>query len=213
MQILKRYRFCRHDIHAIVDLLRVWLERPTVRRQSLSSLEQVLVALRFYRTGSFQIVLGDAGSISQPSVFLCSSIPTKNTQNMNYTVTIISLITALSHMRSYHKTMTAITEADRKKITVGWSRLRLKHQMLRFTTKDRDPSSYVKLFQEICMHHLPYSSCKKSAVMTHVAHSIAILESKMTEQVQGPSLETDECENFIRILRWHTLCCVWSMKW
>lgn len=33
----------------------------------LSPIEQLLLALRFYATGSFQIVIGDLGKVSQPS--------------------------------------------------------------------------------------------------------------------------------------------------
>lgn len=67
-QILRRYRFRRQNIDEIVGMLQVRLRRATVRSQALSAQEQVLLALRFYATGSMQIVVGDAGGVSQPSV-------------------------------------------------------------------------------------------------------------------------------------------------
>jgi hypothetical protein len=40
----------------------------TLRSQALTVHEQVLIALRYYATGSMQLVVADTGSISQPSV-------------------------------------------------------------------------------------------------------------------------------------------------
>jgi hypothetical protein len=34
----------------------------------MTPLEQILVALRYYATGSMQIVIGDTGHLSQPSI-------------------------------------------------------------------------------------------------------------------------------------------------
>ena len=58
-ELHSRYRFRRPDILRIVDLLRNDLEFGNRRRDTLSAEMQVLVALRFYASGSFQNVLGD----------------------------------------------------------------------------------------------------------------------------------------------------------
>jgi len=68
LQILQRYRFDRETINEIVDMIRPALTRRTGRSQALSALEQVLVTLRFYATGSMQQVVADTGAISQSSV-------------------------------------------------------------------------------------------------------------------------------------------------
>ncbi len=67
-QILKRYRFHRNDIAYILELIEPQLRRRTGRSQSLTPREQLLVALRFYATGSIQLLVGDAGGLSQSSV-------------------------------------------------------------------------------------------------------------------------------------------------
>ncbi|XP_069102654.1 putative nuclease HARBI1 [Argopecten irradians] len=59
-QIRARYRFSRENIVYIADLIRERVERPTKRSNALSVEMQVLIALRFYASGSFQQVLGDA---------------------------------------------------------------------------------------------------------------------------------------------------------
>jgi len=46
------------------------LEFPTTRNQCLTPMNQLLVALRFYATGSFQLVVGDTFAISKTTVCL-----------------------------------------------------------------------------------------------------------------------------------------------
>ncbi|XP_064643104.1 putative nuclease HARBI1 [Lineus longissimus] len=55
----QRYRFSRASIEYITDLIRDQLERPTKRSHSLSPEQQVMLALRFYATGSFVQVISD----------------------------------------------------------------------------------------------------------------------------------------------------------
>lgn len=67
-ELLMRYRLPRHCILELCDLLKPDLERPTSRSHALLVSTQVLTALRFYATGSFQRVDGDVHGISQASV-------------------------------------------------------------------------------------------------------------------------------------------------
>ena len=55
-------------IHYIEGLIRNFVSRQTKRSQALSPLDQLLLALRFYGTGSMQVVLGDANGVCQSSV-------------------------------------------------------------------------------------------------------------------------------------------------
>ncbi len=67
-QILRRYRFDRDGIAYIEDLIGGALLGATQRSNALTPSEQILSALRYYATGSMQIVLGDASGVSQPSI-------------------------------------------------------------------------------------------------------------------------------------------------
>ena len=49
------------------ELLGPDLRRRTNRNQSLTTLERIILALRFFATGSMQQVVGDTIRVSQPS--------------------------------------------------------------------------------------------------------------------------------------------------
>ncbi|MCL4157690.1 UNVERIFIED_CONTAM: hypothetical protein GTU68_037841 [Idotea baltica] len=65
---LKRYRLSKNSYRFVHDTLHHHLERNTNRSQSLSPMDQILSALRYYACGSFQIVVGDTYGLSQASV-------------------------------------------------------------------------------------------------------------------------------------------------
>ena len=58
-EVKSRYRFSRDSIQYITDTLASDLERPTERNHALKPQEQVLVALRFFASGSFLELVGD----------------------------------------------------------------------------------------------------------------------------------------------------------
>lgn len=66
--IICKYRLPRHNIIDLCGRFNRDLRRPTLRSRPLPVSLQVMVALRFYATGSFQTVLGDVHRISRPSV-------------------------------------------------------------------------------------------------------------------------------------------------
>jgi len=70
-ELISRYRLPRMCITELCDLLATELQRTTARSCALPVSTQVLVALRFYATGSMQRVAGDLHGISQPSVSRC----------------------------------------------------------------------------------------------------------------------------------------------
>ena len=70
-ELVSRYRLSRHCIIDLCDLLAADLERSTTRSNALSVSTQVLVALRYFATGSFQRVAGDLHGVSQSSVSRC----------------------------------------------------------------------------------------------------------------------------------------------
>ena len=67
-ELRSRYRFGRESIEVLVDLLRDDLERATARNHALSTTVQVLVALRFFASGSFLQVIGDTIGLSKSTV-------------------------------------------------------------------------------------------------------------------------------------------------
>ncbi|XP_068737172.1 putative nuclease HARBI1 [Montipora capricornis] len=58
-ELKSRFRFGRDSIIFLVELLREDLEQQTSRNHALSPAVQVLVALRFFASGSFLQVIGD----------------------------------------------------------------------------------------------------------------------------------------------------------
>ncbi|XP_028415792.1 putative nuclease HARBI1 [Dendronephthya gigantea] len=67
-QLRARYRFGRNAINYITNLLYDDLVRDTQRGHALSPDSQVLIALRFYATGSFLQVVGDTFGVDKGTV-------------------------------------------------------------------------------------------------------------------------------------------------
>ena len=67
-ELRSRYRFGRECIEFLVALLRDDLQRPMSRNHTLSTTVQVLVALRFFASGSFLQVIGDTLGLSKSTV-------------------------------------------------------------------------------------------------------------------------------------------------
>ncbi len=64
----QRCRFDRAGLRFITDLLSPQLQSATKRNFAIPPVLQVYAALRFYASGSFQLVSGDTVSLSQPSL-------------------------------------------------------------------------------------------------------------------------------------------------
>lgn len=69
--LVSTYGFPRQFICYLVELLGASLSRPTQRSRAISPETQVLAALGFYTSGSFQTRMGDAIGISQASMSRC----------------------------------------------------------------------------------------------------------------------------------------------
>lgn len=68
IDLYARYRFRRQDIIDLVDVVQGDIDRAFTRLGSLPALLQVMVALRFYACGCFQIVVGDIFGIDKSTV-------------------------------------------------------------------------------------------------------------------------------------------------
>lgn len=70
-ELISRYRLPRHLIVDLCDKFNDELQRKSMRNHALPVATQILVALRYYATGSMQRVDGDLHGVSQPSVSRC----------------------------------------------------------------------------------------------------------------------------------------------
>lgn len=68
IHLLRNYRFPRREILWLCEELEQDIGRVTRRCHAISTHTQVLAALRFYASGSFQSVIGDSCGLSQTSV-------------------------------------------------------------------------------------------------------------------------------------------------
>ncbi|GBM06045.1 hypothetical protein AVEN_49428-1 [Araneus ventricosus] len=62
-----RSRLNKDTAESLIQMLDDTLSAPSEKNYALSSTEKVLIALRYYATGSFQLVLGDLAKVSQSS--------------------------------------------------------------------------------------------------------------------------------------------------
>jgi len=64
-EMYKRYRFSRDGIRFICDLIGEDIRRPTMRSNALLPVHAVCIALQYFATGTFQMVVGDAIRVEQ----------------------------------------------------------------------------------------------------------------------------------------------------
>ncbi|XP_053552478.1 putative nuclease HARBI1 [Bombina bombina] len=69
--LMTNYGFSRQFIDYLVELLSGSLTRPTQRSRAISPETQIMAALGFYTSGSFQTRMGDTIGISQASMSRC----------------------------------------------------------------------------------------------------------------------------------------------
>ncbi|XP_031558424.1 putative nuclease HARBI1, partial [Actinia tenebrosa] len=67
-ELRMRYRFGRQSIIFITNLIYDDLKRKTKRNHALCPIDQVLIALRFYASGSFLQVIGDTVGVDKATV-------------------------------------------------------------------------------------------------------------------------------------------------
>ncbi|CAH2109172.1 unnamed protein product [Euphydryas editha] len=63
-----RYRFNKNTVIHLSDIISPALAPVTHRKYTLSVLEQIFIALRFYATGTFQGVIGDDINVRKTTV-------------------------------------------------------------------------------------------------------------------------------------------------
>ncbi|XP_066602161.1 putative nuclease HARBI1 [Prorops nasuta] len=69
IEFKKRFRFSKESvIHGILPLCEKKLSRSSNRGLPITPVLQLLIALRYYATSSFQLIMGDVAHVSQPTV-------------------------------------------------------------------------------------------------------------------------------------------------
>ena len=66
-QFVQRFRLSKESFHELLELIGPDLQRRRRRSNSLNTIEQLGIALRFYASGSFQLVVGNTCGVSQSS--------------------------------------------------------------------------------------------------------------------------------------------------
>lgn len=66
--LLQHYRLPRHEILQLCEEIGPQIRRRTSRTRAIPVHTQILVALRFFASGTFQNVVGDTVGLSQPSI-------------------------------------------------------------------------------------------------------------------------------------------------
>ena len=80
-QLLERYRFRRNDIMWLSDKFGAELEHRNQRKGVVPAYMQVMVALRVFATGAFQLDVGDTFGITKPTV--CRIVSSAVSATMN----------------------------------------------------------------------------------------------------------------------------------
>lgn len=70
-ELFRRFRFPRMELLAVIDRYSNDLQPFATRKGSLPPSLQIMIALRFYATGSFQEVVGDIFGVSKATVCMC----------------------------------------------------------------------------------------------------------------------------------------------
>lgn len=68
IEFKKRFRLSKNTVEQVANMLDNVFEPIDQRNQPVSKLNQILITLRYFATGSFQINIGDHFNISQPTV-------------------------------------------------------------------------------------------------------------------------------------------------
>lgn len=105
-QFLQRFRISKETFLELLGLLTPELQRPTRRCKALSPAIQLAIALRFYATGSFQLVIGDTCNVSQAS---CCRV--------------IHRVTDAICNRKRHFTKFPDTHDERREVMVGFNNI------------------------------------------------------------------------------------------
>ena len=105
-QFLQRFRISKETFLELLGLLTPELQRPTRRCKALSPAIQLAIALRFYATGSFQLVIGDTCNVSQAS---CCRV--------------IHRVTDAICNRKRHFTKFPHTHGERREVMVGFNNI------------------------------------------------------------------------------------------
>ncbi|KOB64434.1 hypothetical protein OBRU01_23595, partial [Operophtera brumata] len=67
-EFISRYRFNKHTVIHVSDIISTALAPLTHRKYTLSVLEQIFITLRYYATETFQVMVGDDINVHKSTV-------------------------------------------------------------------------------------------------------------------------------------------------
>ncbi|XP_011268108.2 putative nuclease HARBI1 [Camponotus floridanus] len=68
IEFLRRFRFRKRTVQMILILIKQRIRSKTDRNHAVSPLHQLLLTLRFYATGTYQVAIGDLGGIHKSTM-------------------------------------------------------------------------------------------------------------------------------------------------
>jgi len=68
MEFRVRFHMSKETTVFVYELVKKGLERPFKRGTQINPMLQLLIAFRYYATGTFQLVVGDLYNVTQPTV-------------------------------------------------------------------------------------------------------------------------------------------------
>ena len=63
-----RYRLNKHTFEALLRMLNEKLSSETTKNNAVTPLQKLCIGLRYFANGAYQLLIGDVGKVSQPSV-------------------------------------------------------------------------------------------------------------------------------------------------
>ena len=70
-EVVSRYRLDKEAISEVLDVIAADIQHKTKKSHATPAITQLLVALRFFATGTFQSVVGDLHGVSQATASRC----------------------------------------------------------------------------------------------------------------------------------------------
>ena len=99
-ELRARYRFGRQSILCITNLLARDLRRSTARNHALTPLHQVLIALRFFASGSFLQIIGDTVGVDKSTAFTAAAILLQSSFFFWLVILFVSLLCKIAKFSS-----------------------------------------------------------------------------------------------------------------
>lgn len=107
-EVKDKFRFSAESIYYLCRIIGNNLRRKTRRSMALTPILQILVALRFYATGSYFRVIGDTLGVSKSTVCLCVEHVTAELIKLSCKEIVFPSMTSLVNIKTAFKAIAGI---------------------------------------------------------------------------------------------------------